>query len=218
VLTGSRLQLLARSFIAPVSVFGALLVRSTADSPLLLSFLTARDSTTSGDTSSADNSSFHGLNAAVLAAGGSTINLSDSTITTSGSGANGAFATEAGSTVNLTKVTIQAAGDGGHAVMATNGGAMMLVGVDMTTAGPHSGAIATDRGGGTITVSGGAVTTSGQDSPGVYSTGAPWGISGSVVTNITGNGHTVTYDASACPALGDKIYTLNGGGQLKPSN
>jgi hypothetical protein len=128
--------------------------------------------TTSGDTSSADNSSFHGLNAAVLAAGGSTINLSDSAITTSGSGANGAFATEAGSTVSLSKVTIQAAGDGGHAVMATNGGAMALADVDMATAGPHSGAIATDRGGGTITVTGGTVTTSGQDSPGVYSTGA----------------------------------------------
>jgi hypothetical protein len=67
-----------------------------------------------------------GLSAAVLAAGGSTVNLSDSSITTSGSGANGAFATEAGSTVNLAKVTIKATGDGGHGVMAMNGGAMTL--------------------------------------------------------------------------------------------
>jgi hypothetical protein len=134
--------------------------------------LTGATITTSGETSSADNSSFHGLNAAVLAAGGSTINLSDSTISTTGAGANGAFATEAGSTVNLSKVTIKATGDGGHAVMATNGGVMTLADVNMTTAGPYSGAIATDRGGGTITATGGAVTTTGQDSPGIYSTGA----------------------------------------------
>jgi hypothetical protein len=42
------------------------------------------------------------------------------------------------------------------------------------------------------------------------------GISGTTITNITGNGHTVTYDASACSALGGKTYTLNGGGELKP--
>jgi hypothetical protein len=143
--------------------------------------LTGATIATSGDTSSADNSSFHGLNAAVLAAGGSMINLSDSTITTSGTGANGAFATDAGAAVNLTKVSIKAAGDGGHAVMATNGGVMTLADVDMNTAGPHSGAIATDRGGGAITVTGGSVITSGQDSPGIYSTG-----------DITVTGATIT--------------------------
>ena len=126
---------------------------------------------TSGDTSSADDSSFHGLNAAVLAAGGSTITLSDSSISTTGSGANGAFATGAGSTMTLSRVRISASGDGGHAVMVTNGGTMTLTDVEMTTAGKNSGAIATDRGGGKITVTGGSATTTGQDSPGIYSTG-----------------------------------------------
>jgi len=128
--------------------------------------------TTSGNTSSQDNSSFHGLNAAVLAAGGSTISLSDSTITTSGTGANGAFATDSGSSVTLSKVTIQATADGGHGVMATNGGSMTLTDVNINTAGTSSGAIATDRGGGTINVTGGTVTTSGKNSPAIYSTGA----------------------------------------------
>ncbi len=45
----------------------------------------------------------------------------------------------------------------------------------------------------------------------------PDGISGGAVTNIIGNGHTVTYDASACPALDAKTYTLSGGGELKPA-
>ena len=127
--------------------------------------------TTTGNTSSQDNSSFHGLNAAVLAASGSTINLSDSSITTTGTGANGAFATDSGSTVNLTDITIQVSADGAHAVMATNSGVMTLTNVDMNTTGGSSSAIATDRGGGTITVTGGTVTTSGMNSADIYSTG-----------------------------------------------
>ncbi|HEY5530144.1 MAG TPA: hypothetical protein VIL51_11970 [Thermoleophilia bacterium] len=45
------------------------------------------------------------------------------------------------------------------------------------------------------------------------------GISGTTVTNITGNGLTVYYDAgnSANNALGGKTYTLAGGGELKPT-
>lgn len=40
------------------------------------------------------------------------------------------------------------------------------------------------------------------------------GISGTTITNITGNGHTVSYDASlaANSALGGKTYSLVGGG------
>jgi hypothetical protein len=44
------------------------------------------------------------------------------------------------------------------------------------------------------------------------------GISGSTITNITGNGYTVYYDSSVCTALGGQTYTLNGGGFLKPTN
>ncbi len=44
------------------------------------------------------------------------------------------------------------------------------------------------------------------------------GISGSTVTNIAGNGHTVYYSQSACSALGGTTYTLNGGGYLQPES
>lgn len=128
--------------------------------------------TSTGNTSSQDNSSFHGLNAAVLAADGGTIHMTRGTITTSGLGANGAFATGTSSTVTLDKTTINATGDGGHAVMATAGGSMTLSNVEMTTAGKNSGAIATDRGGGIITATGCIVTAKGVDSPAIYSTGA----------------------------------------------
>jgi hypothetical protein len=45
------------------------------------------------------------------------------------------------------------------------------------------------------------------------------GVSGTTITNVTGNGHTVYYDAgdSANSALGGKTYTLSGGGTLKPA-
>ncbi len=42
-------------------------------------------------------------------------------------------------------------------------------------------------------------------------------ISGSTVTNITGNGHTGYYDKTASPELGGKTYALAGGGTLTPS-
>ena len=46
------------------------------------------------------------------------------------------------------------------------------------------------------------------------------GISGTTISNIHGNGHTVTYDAtlSANSALGGKTYSLSGGGQLVPKS
>lgn len=126
---------------------------------------------TTGDTSSSDASSFYGLNAAVLATGGSTVTINGGSITTSGSGANGAFPTGTGSTVVLNGVTIMATGGGGHGVMATNGGTLVLSDVDIDTAGANSAPLATDRGSGAVTATGGTVVASGQDSPAIYSTG-----------------------------------------------
>jgi hypothetical protein len=42
-------------------------------------------------------------------------------------------------------------------------------------------------------------------------------VSGGRVTNITGNGHTVTYESSSAPSLGGKTYQLTGGGTLEPA-
>jgi hypothetical protein len=107
----------------------------------------------------------------VVAASGSSIELSDSSISTTGSGANGAFATGEGSSVTLTNVNIAATGGGGHGVMATQDGTVSLCDVDISASGANSAPLATDRGGGTITATGGKVIASGQDSPALYSTG-----------------------------------------------
>lgn len=128
--------------------------------------------TSSGDTSSTDNSSFYGQNAVALAQENSSLSISNSTISSTGLGANGAFATGSNSLVSLSSVTIHATGDGGHAVMATQGGSVTLDNVTMTTSGGSSSAVATDRGGGTITVKGGTITTSGNNSAALYSTGS----------------------------------------------
>jgi hypothetical protein len=156
--------------------------------------------TTTGNTSSTDNSSFVGLNAAVLAASGSTINMSNSQVTTSGTGANGVFSTGSGSNVTLSNDKIRATGAGGHAVMATQGGTMNITDVDMTTTGDSASAIATDRGGGTIIVTGGTVKTSGMNSAGIYSTG-----------NITVTSTTFTSSgAEAAVIEGGNSITLTG--------
>lgn len=133
--------------------------------------LTSSIITSSGNTSNNDQSSFYGLNAAVLADSASQITLTDTNISTTGSGANGAFATGKGSKITLFNGKIVASGDGGHGVMATQGGEIVMTNVNMDTTGANGAPYATDRGGGTITATGGTVTSSGQDSPGIYSTG-----------------------------------------------
>ena len=128
--------------------------------------------TSSGNSSSTDNSSFYGLNSGILVNQAAALVMSGSKVTTSGIGANGVFSSGTGSTVTLSDVTINATGDGAHAVMATLGGTMTLTNVNMTTTGGSASAIATDRGSGTINVTGGTVNTSGNNSADIYSTGA----------------------------------------------
>ena len=135
--------------------------------------------TTSGNTSSQDNSSFYGLNAGLLVTNGKAT-VTGGSIVTTGTGANGAFATGSSASVELNNLTISGKSDGAHAVMATQGGTLVINNVDMTTTGGSSSAIATDRGGGTITVTGGTVTTSGGNSATLYSTGSI------TANNITG--------------------------------
>ena len=127
--------------------------------------------TTSGNTSSQENSSFFGQNAGVLVTKNSRVAIFGGRISTTGGGANGLFAYGAGAFASMTGGSITATGDGGHGPMASGGGSLAVTNVIITTSRIHGGAVATDRGGRTIWVSGGKTTTHGQDSPGIYSTG-----------------------------------------------
>lgn len=124
-----------------------------------------------GDTSSFDASSFVGMNAALLANDGATVNVRNAYILTTGSGANGVFAAGNGSNAHLAQVEIRATGDNAHGVMVAGGGSMSLEEVSIETSSQRSAAIATDRGGGTIRVKGGKWRTTGKTSPVFYSTG-----------------------------------------------
>jgi hypothetical protein len=146
--------------------------------------LTLSDSqvTTSGNTTGMEDSSFYGLNAGVLALGGSKITITNGSIATRGTGANGAFAVGAGSVVELSKVKIDCVASGAHGVDATITGTIICTDVDITTAGNGAAAaISTDRGGGTITFTRGSAATSGTRSPGIYSTGSIM-VSGAKIT------------------------------------
>lgn len=135
--------------------------------------LVASDSTiiTSGDSSSTENSSFFGLNAGVLAGGGSKIILINPTINTTGTGANGVFATDKGSSISIGDGSIRCTGGGGHAAMTSAGGSITLKNVNLTTTGDRGAPLATDRGGGTVTATGGTIRCAGFGSPAIYSTG-----------------------------------------------
>lgn len=125
--------------------------------------------TTSGNTSSQEESSFYGLNAGVLAKGGS-IDMKGGSVSTTGTGANDVFAYGT-SKITMNGVKIKATAQGGHGIMASGGGTIEAADVTAETAGQNSAPVATDRGGGTITVNGGSYAASGADSPGIYSTG-----------------------------------------------
>jgi hypothetical protein len=127
--------------------------------------------TTTGNTSSQENSSFFGQNAGVLVTKNSRVAIFGGSISTTGGGANGLFAYGTGAFASMNGGSITATGEGGHGVMASGGGSLGITNVDMTTERIHGGVVATDRGGGTIWVSGGKITSHGPDSPGIYSTG-----------------------------------------------
>ena len=133
-----------------------------------------------GDSNGGDNCNFYGLNAGVLAMGGTTTNITGGIIETSASGANGVFsyggnggrngAEGDGTTVNISDTIITTTGDGSGGIMTTGGGTTNATNLTITTSGRSSAAIRTDRGGGLVTVDGGTYTTNGLGSPAIYST------------------------------------------------
>jgi hypothetical protein len=126
-----------------------------------------------GNSSSTDNSSFYGLNAVILAyAGNGTacIISSGNKVSSAGTGANGIFAYGTAS-ITSTGDSFTHTGDGAHAIMCSGGGTIIVKNDTAVTSGGSSSVIATDRGGGTITVTGGIYTSNGSNSAAIYSTG-----------------------------------------------
>ena len=143
---------------------------------------------TTGSSTSSDDSSFYGLDAGVLALNGSRIVQIGGSVTTTGNGANDVFAYGSGSSVTISGATITASGQYAHGIMSAGGGKISASNLNVTTSGASSAAVATDRGGGTIKVIGGKYLTRGMNSPGIYSTGT---------IKVSGG----TYDAKGAEAV-----------------
>ena len=117
-----------------------------------------------------DEADFYGENAAIFAANGGTLNLSDIVVKTDGTHANGVFSYGEGTTVNIADSYINTTGNCSGGLMTTGGGTMNANDLTIETSGNSSAAIRSDRGGGTVNVSGGYYATSGKGSPVIYST------------------------------------------------
>src|SRR5574344_201001 len=125
----------------------------------------------SGDTSNEDSSAFYGVNAALVATKGSTVDVDNCTITTDAEGANAVFATGTDSKITMHTVKIRTSQNGSRGLDSTYGGTVVAYDADIVTQGAHSAALANDRGGGTTAVNRGTLNTYGEGSPVFYSTG-----------------------------------------------
>ena len=126
--------------------------------------------TKTGDSDQGDEADFYGDNAAVFAANGGTLNLSNMVVETDGTHANAVFSYGQGTIVNVSDSYIETSGNCSGGIMTTGGGIMNAENLTINTSGNSSAAIRSDRGGGTVTVTGGSYTTSGTGSPVIYST------------------------------------------------
>ncbi len=128
--------------------------------------------TKSGDDDNGDNCNFYGVNSSVLAVGeGTTLNIADSSISSTSAGSNGIFSTD-NATVNANNVSIKTtAGGNSRGLDATYGGTIVANKMTVSTEKDHCAAVATDRGGGSISVTNSQLDTAGSGSPVLYSTG-----------------------------------------------
>jgi hypothetical protein len=124
--------------------------------------------TKSGDTSSADNSSFYGQNATLLAKSG-TLYVNGGSIASTGEGGAGVAAYSSGVAYSK-NVTINTTSDVAGGLHVCGGGTNYAWNDTITTAGQHSAAIRSDRGGGTMRVFGGTYNSTGAGSPAIYCT------------------------------------------------
>ena len=90
-----------------------------------------------------------------------------------------------GTTVNISDTVITTTGDGSGGIMTTGGGITNASNLTVTTSGRSSAAIRTDRGGGTVNVDGGTYTSNGLGSPAIYSTAAITVQNAALVSNLS---------------------------------
>lgn len=111
-----------------------------------------------------------------------------------------------GTTINISDSTITTTSNNSGGIMATGGGKITASNLTITTSGGSSAAIRSDKGGGTISVSGGTYTTSGTGSPAIYSTAA---ITGADVTLTSNTAQVVVIEGENSVTLTDSTLNAN---------
>ena len=121
-----------------------------------------------GSASSADASSFRGVNAGVRVYGNAVVSLTDCEILATAPNATGVFAYEDG-VIYMDNCTVNVTGGGAGGVQVAGGGT--LIGQNLTVTSASKAAIRSDRGGGTLILDGGSYTSTGSNGcPAIYST------------------------------------------------
>ncbi len=122
----------------------------------------------SGDATSANDSSFEGVNAAVRVYGNAVVNLADCLIEADAENATGVFAYDGG-VIYIEDCTVNVTGGGAGGVQVAGGGT--LYGTNLTVTTASKAAIRSDRGGGILVIDGGTYTSNGTGGcPSIYST------------------------------------------------
>lgn len=122
----------------------------------------------SGNASSADDSSFCGVNAGVRVYGNADVTLTDCQIEAESENATGVFAYENG-VIHISDSVINVTGGGAGGVQVAGGGT--LYGSNLTVTSASKAAIRSDRGGGILVIDGGSYTSTGSNGcPAIYST------------------------------------------------
>ena len=124
----------------------------------------------SGKSSNTEDGDFYGMNAALLATNGATVDIENATVTSSAQNGNGVFSYGSGTTVNISNSTITTSADNSGGIQTTGGATTNASNLTVNTSGNSAAAIRSDRGGGTVNVDGGTYTSNGYNSPAVYST------------------------------------------------
>lgn len=126
--------------------------------------------TKSGDTSSADESNYYGVNAVFATTAGSESSISKSEITSSAEGANAVFATGTDALIHADHVKISTSGNSSRGLKATYGGRIKAENIEVTTSGTRCAPVAAEKSG-SVFVEGGTVLSSGTGSPCIFAAG-----------------------------------------------
>ncbi len=123
-----------------------------------------------GESSNPEEGDFYGMNAALLATAGAQVMINGGSVYSAVQGGNGVFSYGSGTTVNISDTTITTTADNSGGIQTTGGATTNATNLDVNTSGSSAAAIRSDRGGGTVTVDRGSYVSNGFNSPAIYST------------------------------------------------